>query len=499
MSVLVDLISTLTKGEQQDFVRFLANRNKRSDTRNTALFRELASRNEGRIKQEIGSNAYNVLKKRLSDSLQEFVAGNTFKGEVTDEISVIKQIMVARKLFVHENHISGFKVLKKAETAAYELQHYSLLNEIYHTYVEYSYHTSSPNQEEIFEKFEINKSEFLHQERLNMAYAAIRKAFHAIEYHSEDIDLKELIQENFDRFNIPDDQRYSFKTLYHIAQIADITGAYSKDYYSVDIFFAEKVQELKGGPGDTEKFLNYHIDVLYMIANIYFRKKDFTQSARHLEEMHVQMKRFDRRYYYDFYIRYANLKSLNSNFTDDYAGSLELLNELIDSGKYKEDQLYNPLLALAMIRFQQEDLNAVKQIISKFHRSDLWYERKNGREWTLQLKYIEILLYIELGEVDFVDARITSLMRKYGDLFKSDPNNHVLSFLKCVKAYYHEPSIATTDEFKERVEGSIKWKPVEQEDIFLMCFYAWLKSKMDGTPIYSTTLDLVRAKYDSEL
>jgi hypothetical protein len=42
------------------------------------------------------------------------------------------------------------------------------------------------------------------------------------------------------------------------------------------------------------------------------------------------------------------------------------------------------------------------------------------------------------------------------------------------------------------VKDSFEWKVRIEEDIFVMSFYAWLKAKMEKTPLYQTTLDLVK-------
>ena len=41
------------------------------------------------------------------------------------------------------------------------------------------------------------------------------------------------------------------------------------------------------------------------------------------------------------------------------------------------------------------------------------------------------------------------------------------------------------------MEQSFEWIGPEREDIFVMSFYAWLKSKMEKKLLYKTTLDLV--------
>ncbi len=63
--------------------------------------------------------------------------------------------------------------------------------------------------------------------------------------------------------------------------------------------------------------------------------------------------------------------------------------------------------------------------------------------------------------------------------------------MKYVSLYYENPKAVTTSTFKETVESSFIWIGTEQEDIFVMSFYAWLKAKMEQRDIYTVTLELV--------
>ena len=493
MSLITDVISILSPTDQREFVRHLSLRNKRHDTRNIDLFRSFLKGKQHLIKEEIGSNAYNVLNKRLSDRLLDFMATKTLESEVGTEVTVIKQILLARKLFAFGKYKLGFKVLNKTEEEAVRIAHYSLLNEIYHTLIEFSHHSLAQNQETLFKKMEANTHDFLEQEKLNMVYASVRRAFNAIEFDSEPIDLGLLLEENYTKYGISAQHGYSFQSLYQLALIADIAGAHAKDYYSVDLFFVDKIEELQGGAGDSEKFLLYHIDLLYSVANIYFRKKKFKESLEYLEKMHEQMQRYDRKFFAERLVKYATLLALNHNFSGDSAAASKELDSLLEMGSYSSELLLSPKLSKVMIDFQQDRMDEAYSGLAKFQRSDGWYERHAGTEWNLNRKYIEILLHIELGNIDYVDSRINSFVRKYGDFFKAQKDSQVLPFLKLVKTYYHNPNDVQTPEFIETVENSIKWRPREQEDLILMCFYAWLKSKILGRPLYETTLDLINS------
>jgi hypothetical protein len=491
MSEIKEVISLLSSAEERKFIAHLGARNKRHDTRNVDLFKALIQNNEDRIKKKIGDNAFNVLKKRLFDRLLDFMATATLESEASAEGSIIKQILIARKLFSFEKFKVAFRILYKAEKEALKMDHFALLSEIYHTLTEHSHQDMSINHEALFRKVESNNQSFIGQERLNMVYAVVRRAFLENEQDSKSIDLKEILDSNYSKYGISPEQGYSFKSLYQIAMMADIAGAHAKDYYSVDLFFVDKIKEMQGGEGDTEKMLIYHIDLLYSVANIYLRKKKFETSLNYLELMHSEMQRFNQKFHQKRMVKYTTLVALNLNFTGEHKQASILLEEMFELKGLHEDELLSAKLARAMIHFQQGELEHVSKILSKFQSTDKWYERHIGNEWVLNKRFIEILLYIELGDVDYVDSRVTSLTRKYGEMFKSNENDPVLPFLKLVRMYFNQPDIVQTEVFKKQIEATIPWKSVEQEDIFFMCFYAWMKAKTIDRTVYDVTLEMV--------
>lgn len=492
MSDINDLISLMNATEQRGFVVHLTERNKRHDARNVDLFKALLIRKEGGIRRQIGSNAYNVLKKRLFDRLLDYLAGVVLHSEITQETSIIKQIILSRKLISYDQYKLGFKLLRKAEMAALAVNHHSLLNEIYHTLIEISHHELSENQDDLIQKLERNNILFIENERLNMVYAIVRKAFNAAEFKGDPVDLETLLRDNYKRRGISPEVGYSFQSLYQIAMLADIAGAHSRNYYAVDLFFVNQIKALQGGEGDNERMLIYHIDLLYSVSNIYFRKRRFKESLHYLRSMLEQMNRFNKKFMSERFVKHTTLRALNLNFSGDFISAREDLEALFKMKEYQDDALLAPKLVLVMVLTQQGEIIKANKLMSTFYRSDSYYEGIAGVEWVLNRRFIEIIIHIELENTYYAESRITSLIRKYKPHFEKTKNFQVLPFLKLVMLYFNQPDSASTEAFKAKAIKTIPWKENErEEDIILISFYAWLKSKMTNKPLYETTLELI--------
>ena len=143
------------------------------------------------------------------------------------------------------------------------------------------------------------------------------------------------------------------------------------------------------------------------------------------------------------------------------------------------------------MHFQKGDFKRAHQIFSKFYHTDKWYIEKVGKEWIIKKNLIEILLHIELQNTDLVESRLLSFKRNYYNFLKEINQQRAINYLNLVNEYYQAPENVSSIEFKNKVEYSFEWIGAQREDIFVMSFYAWLKSKMEKQPLYKTTLDLV--------
>ncbi|SEE41425.1 hypothetical protein SAMN04487765_2477 [Tenacibaculum sp. MAR_2010_89] len=497
MSNIEIIISSFSTDEQQKFIIFLEKKNKRKDTKNVDLFK-LILKGETSTKiicetlyGSLKKDAYYTLKQRLYNSLIDFIAANKLQGENSTDIQLVKYILVARDFFMHKNYKAAYKILDKAELVAREFQLFTILTEIYHTKIQYAYTIPTININEIIDSFKENQKNQLLQEELNIVYAKIRQNLKKVNQKNGNLlDFQTITSSIFKEHNISINDSMSFKSLYQLITIVSISAFATKDFISVESFLISTYKKLENKK-ENNKQLFYHIRILYLIANTLFRNKNFEKSIYYLNLMHTYMLLNKKKYYNNFKFNYLLLFALNKNYTNNQSEAIQILENVITKKNIETKTALDVHLSLIMFYFQNNQLKKASQLFSKFYHSDKWYIDKNGIEWTIKKNLIEILLHLELRKIDVFESRLLSFKRKHYTYLKNIQQFRVINFLKLVEVYYKNPQIITTKDFFNKVESSFEFIGAKQEDIFVMSFYAWLKSKMNQQPIFISTLNLI--------
>lgn len=490
------IISTFSSEEQQRFTAFLEKKNKRNDTKNIQLFKLLA-------KDELSSkeicqklyksnqqNAYHALRKRLYQSLIDFIANTCLDEENSVEMQLIKYILAARTFFIHNKPKVAYHILDKAEILAKEHQLFSILNEIYHTKIQYAHTHPSIDIKTLIKTFKANQKNHYLEDELNLVYAKIRQTLNNITYKGEIVDFQTLLTKTFEEHNISVTESMSFKSLYQLMTIISISAFITNDYLNIESFLIKTYNTLKNHK-TKEKQLYYHIQVVYMIANTLFRNKKFESSIAYLEIMHHLMQSNQRKYENTFKLKYHLLLALNLNYSNQQNKAIDVL-EKIKIPKHADlESLLDIHLSLVMCYIQKAEFKKAQQLFSKFYHTDNYYTEKAGIEWTIKKNLVEIILHIELGNTDLTESRLLSFKRTYSNYLKQINQERVITYLSFVESYYKNPEMASSNNFKSKVENSFDWIGAEREDIFVMSFYAWLKSKLEHKNLYHTTLELV--------
>lgn len=496
MNNLKQIITSFTSEEQQKFVSFLEKKNKRNDTKNVQLFKLLANHDFDtktmclKIYNQNKKDAYHALRKRLYQSIIDFTANINLAEENSANMQIIKLILASRTFLYKQQYKVAYNLLDKAETIAKEQFLFPYLNEVYHVKIQYAHSNPDIDLKQLIEAFQENQKQHLLEEELNIVLAKVRLAITNMTYKGEVVDFEIILSNILKEHDIRTSNFISFKSLYQLITIISISAFATKEYFKTESFLINTYKKIANRK-DLENQHFYHIQVLYLIANTLFRNKKFHLSVSFLELMHQKMQHPQKKYYNTFKLKYNLLLALNYNYSNRQDDAIAILEKFVIKNHPDLESLLDIYLSLIMCYFQKSEYKKAHHIFSKFYHTDKWYTQKAGIEWTIKKNLIEILLYLELGLVDLFESRLLHFKRSYFQYLKDIKQERVIVYIGLIEDYYKNPDQITSATFFDKVENSFEWIEPTREDIFVMSFYAWLKSKMENKPLYETTLDLV--------
>ncbi|WP_339754709.1 hypothetical protein [uncultured Winogradskyella sp.] len=490
------IINTLNSEEQQKFVAYLHQKNKRKDAKNIQLFKLLAKPDSDskvickQLYKTKKSNAYHALRKRLFQSLIDFTANKNLENENSIDMQIIKYIVASRTYLLQKNYDIAYKILDKAEHLADEHLLFPILNEIYHTKIQYASDYPKVNLDTLISKQNENQKKHQLEDQLNMIYAKLKTTLNAINYQGKVINFETELNEILKASKIELNKSLSFKSLYQILAIANISALVTTKYFQIEDFVLKSYDILKSKK-ETDKQLYYQIQTVYIIANTLFRNKKFETSLIYIKEMEQLMQLKRHVYQKEFILKKTLVEALNLNFLNQQVEAISLIEIIIVKKHNDLETLLDLHLTLLMFYFQKENFVKAKSVLSKFYHTDQWYIEKAGIDWVIKKNIAELLLYIELQEDNLLYSRLKSFKRRYTDYLKQIGQIRILKFLNFAEQYYKKPELVLTKNFKTKLEASFKWTTVKEEDIFVMTFYAWLKNKIEQGNLYKTTLKLI--------
>jgi len=493
---LTEIIQKLNKEEKDKFIVYLQNSKRAGESKKIELFKLLDnSKNKSKdIKSKMYAgkkqDAYHQLRKRLFHTLMDFIATQRFEKEEENVLEITKLILSGKYLIENKIYEQGFKLLDNAEQKAILEYDFSSLNEIYNLQVQFSHYNSKIELEKVISKFENNRKHLNQEANLNMAYAMVKNDLEEFRKKGIGVDIKELLEKIYTRFDISEEAGYNFKTLYQMVQIVSANANISKDYHNVLPFVTSQYNRIIKKEEESSRYVFFHLKLLYFIANIYFREKKFTESNTFLDKMKNEMDNSKKKFHKLFLFKIQILEALNYNYSGKNELATKILENAIESSKDKKskDNLDAKVVS-CLFYFQKKEYRKINRIYAGFLKTDNYYTDLMGAEWVMKKNLIEILTHIELGNIDFVDARLDSFIRLNKSYLKQDVKT--AAFVKYMRIAYQNPEKVTSESFKNKFISSIEIKPALREDIFVLSFWAWLKAKMSRKEIYETTLELV--------
>lgn len=495
MNAITDIISLMNYEDKRSFNLYLRKKNKRADTKNIQLFKLLETDDINNInnlyKGQKNDDAYHALRKRLYDSLVEFMANRTFEKNTSEANEVLRLLVVSRFFLEHHLSKTAFKCLAKAEAKALPLEQFSLLNEIYLTRLQYAHINPAEALDVLIEKFRRNQQQMQQEAQLNIAYALLRRELGEIHLRGKVVDFGAFILDTMGSLGVSLDEVLTYKSLYQILFIANEYATMNHNFSLVEPFVKKSYEFIESRKDRAEGQLYYHVYILYFLANINFRNHRFDESNRYLKLMGEQMQKQNGRYQPRFYIRYQLLTSLNLHFTGQGEAALALAEKALKAiPKKAEPQDVNDLrICITMFLVQHHNKASIKYM-NQFNHTDAWYEKKLGMLWTIRKNLLEILMHAQFENEELALARLKSFKRRYKKYLAEVREQRVMDYALMVERYILKPEIVQHPDFKKGIISIMN--PEIKEDIFVISFLGWLLAKTGKKTAYEAALELLR-------
>lgn len=500
MNALEDVAKILSDDDKQAFISYLNKRNKRKDVVNISLFKFLGTDDinyKNFIERKLKSvDAYHALRKRLYDSLIEFIGRRKFETDTSAEHDVLCLVITSRILFEHKLYKEAFKCLTNAETKAMELEHFSLLNEIYHTRIQFA-QFDSQSLDILINKVNANKENMMKEEQMNIVYALLRRELTEIYHKGKVIDFRAFVVDKMEQHGVSPDA-LTFKSLYQILFIANEYASLNSNYELVEPFMESAYKFIIQKEALSNKHLYYHIYILYLLANMHFRNRRFSESKAFLQKMEEQMQKQGSRYCSRFNMRYYLLQSLNENYSGNIGSAISIAEKALKKYKDADPTDVNDLrLALLVFYLQYGDRNVFK-LLNEFNHTDSWYEKKMGMDWAIKKKLVEVLLHLQYENAEIALASLKSFKRRYKKYLVEVKEERVLQFAAILEALINKPELVKDEIFRGKV-NQFAASSGAGSDIFAISFIGWLKAKVENKPVYDTILKLIHTVIHSHL
>lgn len=484
------IIDQFSKEESNAFRSYLHSKNKRHDIKNITLYNHIRKGTSSNQLDFIlygkpNRNAFHALHKRLQDTLIDFIATRNFETETSKDMQVFKWILAARLLYEQNLPKPAQKLLHKATKKAQSLDLYTSLLESYHTQLQYSHLHPEIDLDALTQKAAKCQQDFLNQENLNIAYAHLKRRL-SLNPEILKQPIHQTIFTTLEQFDININSDLTLKSLYQLVEITNTAAHLEHNYSDALPFILKAYRSIQQKQHLTTKHRLYNIQILYVMANTFVRLKDFEKANGYLDTMYTAMQEAGEGHYNRFLPKHTLIKSLILNYSGEAQQAIHLLKNHLEPKKKQDSDL---IIALTVCYVQQEKFAQALTTINKLKHTDNWYNNHMGIDWMLKKELILLIIYYELEYLDLVQSQLRRFTRLYKPIIQEAPRLHY--FIQTVSKLHKNPDIVNQERFRESVKSQFTTDSLEQEDIFMLSFFAWIKAKIKKTPLYEITLELL--------
>ena len=444
--------------------------------------------------------AYHALRRRLMQHFIDFITLSRSTDQTIEGTDIMGIISLSHYLFEVNLDKIAWKYLKKAENQAKENEQYHLLNSIYNLALANTDNEFAPSFENLLALRNENKIFAEQEERAHIANCILKNKLSEAKREGKILDFDKIMNQILEEWDLTEAVSERPRIRFNLLSIARNAVVAKKDYYNFEFFLRANYEQLLSDMKVVEKNPSYNqyyrLSLLYMLAHVLYRNKKFGESLHYLEEFQEILNsssKHSKSYKTSFYSKFVLLMAANLAFTHQREKAIQLLESLLKKNKsiLSTGDILNTHLNLVFYYFQKGNFKKAHRVLLDFGHSDMWVEKKMGKEWVVRKWLIEAVVQFELKNDDIARKIISKIKQKYGSLLTRSANQNRKPFLNLLEEYMRYPQRVTQSDFLEKVDNVLTFAETNrQEDLQEMAFYAWLKSKMEKKDYYETLLEL---------
>ena len=359
----ISIVTQFSESDRAEFISFLKQKNRRGDAKNIALFKLLSKGARKGLDQRLygqdNKNALHALNKRLHDNLIDFLATKSFARETSEEMEILKYLLVSRIFYEQGLPRQARKLVRKAESLSKQHDLFAILNEVYHTRIQYAHMHPEDLLEDILEASNQNLIHLQKEQQLNAAYAKLKALLKEGHYHS----INQIAETVLEEFHLSTASGFTYKSLWQFMNLLSSAASVKRDYYSFSPMLLEIYGMVVTKSQSESKHLYYHMEILHLMAVNYFRNKEFQKSMEFVVAleacMDLQQGTFKRR----FQEKLTLIKALNLQYSGKALQALEVLS-------HNPTGSLDLVLAKVMSLFHLERYREAYQVVRKCNHSN---------------------------------------------------------------------------------------------------------------------------------
>jgi len=496
---IAEIIQTFSVEDVKSFRVFVQRHKKKKQRKDVDLF-DLLLKSPHIKPQEILSKlyplgnfeAYHALRKKLIKQLTDFIVLKRIDDDTTSVSQVMGLISLARYLFENQCEQLAWKYLEKGKVLAQNNHQYEQLHSIYSLQIEYA-ETSKFSLEKILPAYYANKELVAQNEKANIAYGIIKQRLREVRLSGEAVNFNEIIENVIAKYEVSDAFYNRPRLFFQLMNIFRSAVLASKNYSEFEPFLISNFNQFNSQTGFDKSQTEYKVSLEYMIAHTLYRNKKFDQSLLYIQQMLHTASVMNKAFVLKHYARYIMLYSANKFLTHNIDFAIEKLEDcLVDvEVKLEPESKSQILLNLSSYYLFANNAKQANNCFSQLFHSNAWCLRVMGAEWLLKKDMLEVLVQYDLGNVELALQRIKYIYKTHALLIADNRYSRVATYLKLLSFLIEKPEQIHSDGFKNTIEDSFEWVPMQQEDLQAVMYYAWFKAKVFKSNAYAVLLGLV--------